>query len=98
MDTVENIRFNIKNVMLNLVHDNPTHITNLLLLISKQYMYYCKCIGKIFSCKELLIRIESMYQIELYNYSKDHKRRKHLLKWSPYDKERIDKTCKNTDT
>ena len=46
MDMVEKVNFTLHNVMLNLIHDDPQHICNFMVLVTKQYIYYCKCAAK----------------------------------------------------
>ena len=73
-----------ENIMLNRVHAKPKHIINYLVLIVKQYLFYCKCANKSFVFVEIIHKIESMYQMEYYNAKHNDKLRKSFRRWEPY--------------
>ena len=45
--------FSCKRIILNDVHPKPGHITNLLVLLTKQHIYTCKCLGKQIKFQEI---------------------------------------------
>ena len=81
---VSELSTNSNRIMLNNVHDNPIHIANLLVLIIKQYLFYCKCAHTVPTFCNALLQIEKYYQYELYNVKRDWKCRKTFKKWFLY--------------
>ena len=63
--------FSWKNILFNLVNTRPQHICNLIVLITKQYLFRCKCSQIIPNIEELNNNITNAYVIERYNDVKD---------------------------
>ena len=78
------LAFTPENIMLNLVYPKSAHMVNLLTLIVKQHIFYCKCAGKKLDFEEAICKIESIFEIERYNASVQGLRKKHEAKWSCY--------------
>ena len=76
-------KFSEYSIMFNLVHEQPQHICNFIALITKQYIFRCKCLNEKPNIHELNIEIDNMYEIELYNARKNNMVSKHVKKWSP---------------
>ena len=72
------------NIITNKIHEKPKHIANYLLLITKQYLFYCKCCGKMPTIEELMLRIENVYQVKHYNAVYTSRVINHQKKWYPY--------------
>ena len=77
--------FTLPNVVFNAVHGQKNHVTNLLVLIAKQYFYRCKCLGDTPSYSSLVHEMKLQRDIEIYNgfYSNITKIKR---KWSPVHK------------
>ena len=71
-----------KNTILNNVHPNPYHVTNFLVLVTKQYIYRCKCMGNDIMFKNLKLEINNMREIEKYNAAKNNEIQSYRKKWS----------------
>ena len=70
--------FSIDGIIFNQVHPDPMHITNLLVLICKQFIYRCKCQGVTVKYKAVVMEITNNFRIDEYNHGKSvHKR------WQP---------------
>ena len=79
-----------KTVFLNNWHKQPGHIIKLIMLLTKQYIYYCKCKRIVLSFKVLLTRIDQIHKFELA-FAKQVKRFiYHQRKWAPYTLEVVD--------
>ena len=75
---------NENSVILKMVHPKATHIVNLLVLIVKQHIYYCKCAQKSIIFREIMEKIENIYQMEMYNSKISFEMQKLQTKWAPY--------------
>ena len=78
--------FCLENIMFNTIHQDKNHVTNLIVLIYKQYSFRCKCSDTKPNKKELLCEIQLNYRINLYNTSKESHGdaiQKIRKKWSP---------------
>ena len=71
----------------NIAHNKPKHITNVLLLITKQYIYRKRCLSKKPSILELQKEISRTYFVELYRAKENNQISHFQKKWSPV------KTC-----
>ena len=77
----EPVSFN--SFILNIVHNQAANIINYVCIMVKQYIYSCRCLGKIptvFGCK---LRITDAYNIELFNAKKGSSVGKFMKRWSP---------------
>ena len=61
-----------------------TLILNHLILITKQYIYYCRNSTAEPSFRVLLSKVESIYQLESWIAKSNNKLNVHLLKWGKY--------------
>ena len=82
------ISFTLRNIMLNNVHAKPKHLANYIVLIVKQYIFYCKCSQTTPVILNVIKQIETMYQIEKYNSHTQSM--KYFARWEIYDP----KNCK----
>ena len=82
--TKDEITMSTKNIIINCIHNDPQHIVNLLLLITKQYIFYCKCVGKQPIFNEIVKKYEETYEVEMYNSKVDYNMRNLVRKWAPY--------------
>ena len=69
------------NVILNTMVKKRKHVINLMCLITKQYIYRQRCLGKVLSFPELRACIEHIQKIERYIAIKNGKLQVHLQKW-----------------
>ena len=75
-----------ENIILNKVKENPKHIFNTIILLCKQYIYRCKCLGKQPKVIEAEMLIRRYHKIEMFNSCKNFTTKKTINKWSPvYD-------------
>ena len=79
------LRFQKKEIMLNLVHPKPCNVVNFMALIIKQYLFYSKCNQSIPLFREAIARIEMIYKIEKASVLRDNKGFKKFEKWSEYE-------------
>ena len=73
----ENILFN------NVVVGRPAHIASFLVLVTKQYIFRCKCMDQKPSYTELKCEWKKYQQIDSYNSKKCGRERKNACKWRP---------------
>ena len=92
----EGIVFSAKTIMLNTVHPHSKHITNFLVLVTKQYIYACKCQRVPYNFKDAINRFENIYYLERYNASKNNRLFQHETKWAPYTGIKV-KKCPPSD-
>ena len=64
---INETNFDANNIMMNDVHPKLSNIINLIVLITKQHIYYCKCNSKTIVFREIVEKIEGVYQMERYN-------------------------------
>lgn len=70
------------NKIFNLVHPKPGHIVNMIILITKQYIYRCRCFGKLPVFEVLNAEIQNIQKIE-YTIAKDKGKLQYFYeKWS----------------
>ena len=62
-------------IIFNDVHDQTNHVTNLIVLICKQFIYRYKCQDKIPNFEALKAEIVLNYKIERFNYGKKASKR-----------------------
>ena len=73
MFVMSNLCWEQENLIFNTIHENPKHLVNLLALILKQYIYYCKCQGIRPNIRTYREKVVYWYRMELYNTHMDHK-------------------------
>ena len=76
-----------KYVIFNRVHSRPLHVTNLIILIVKQYIHRCKCMSTIPNIEEAWNEVKLQYKIEIENSGMNWNIKNNLMrvkrKWSP---------------
>ena len=73
-----------QNVIFNtVIENNASHVVNLLLLIAKQYIFRCKCMGNIPNYNQIKQEWRNHMKIELYNAKINGNIRKIKTKWEP---------------
>ena len=77
--------FNFRNVLFNNVHENRSHVCNFLILVTKQYIFRCKCTDTIPVWIALLNEFKLVRAIERYNSSTSGFT-KYSKRWSPVEK------------
>ena len=85
----QSIDFNFENVFINRVHRAPNHVINFMILVTKQYLYTSKCLKKTPSFVELLLKIEELRKIEMYNAKVKNTMNTHTRKWAPYEDPKV---------
>ena len=88
IDTTE-IELTSETIMLNNVHPKATHVANTIILIVKQYIYYCKCAKKRINLHDAICKIESIYQSEYYNSKTDPQVARRCETWKLYESKRV---------
>lgn len=77
----QNCNWSNQNFLFNTVHENPSHVINLLVIITKQYIYRQRCLHKCLFLPALTQEIELVYMLE-YRIAKSTARlKKHIIKW-----------------
>lgn len=71
-------------VIFNDVVNNPYHVFNFIVLITKQFIYRTRCLNTRLSFKDLLYYIDHVYLIEEFIAKKNHKWNLHVRKWKVY--------------
>ena len=61
------LSFTTATILLNIVHVRPKHLANLLVLITNQYVYACKCLNTQPNIFEIISKIETIFQCERYD-------------------------------
>ena len=77
----EPIDFSEQNVICNLLIENPKNVKNFICLLTKQYIYRQKCLGKSLSFMELRNHIKTIEIYEKYNAIRSNQLYKHEKKW-----------------
>lgn len=67
---------------MNLVHPQPSHITNTLVLITKQFIFHLRCLQQSYCVQLLENEIELMYLLEENIARQRHGLAKHSARWS----------------
>ena len=75
------LEWNAANIMCDKVHSNSKHIANLVVLITKQYIYRCKCEGTIPKRNILQAEIIMYYKADLYRSRNNRQVDVHITKW-----------------
>ena len=76
--------FNTRSVLFNLVINNKTsHVINFIVLITKQYIFRCKCYDVIPSVNQLFSEIANIRRVELCNSWSSGSSTKVYNKWRP---------------
>ena len=70
----------VRMILLNLVHEKPHHVSNFLVLITKQIIFANKCLGMKTNFQQVLYKIVEMYKIEKYNALSTNSLSKHMVK------------------
>ena len=80
--TTEKINFNCNAVIFNkLIEGKAGNVKNFLCLVTKQYIYAQRCLGKMPNYNELIAKIRQIKNMERYIAIKNNKLRKHQQKW-----------------
>ena len=75
--------FNVCSVILNNVHASPRHIGNFLVLITKQFIYRCKCYNIKPKIEDVFKEIDLLHNIEFFNAIQAKRLTKHYQHWRP---------------
>ena len=82
--------FSKEKIIFNTVNESNKHVANLLTLLSKQYIYQCKCLDKKPTTQGLLAEVTFMYKIEKDQAGASSKRIKNFnKKWEPVSLEKL---------
>ena len=74
--------FGFRNILFNLVmEESPCHIVNLIVLITKQYIFRCKCFNSTPNIAHLYAEIKNVRRIELYNALSNGDAKKVRKRW-----------------
>ena len=80
----EPLSFDVDTVMVNrIVPDDPYHVKNYVCLITKQYIYRQRCLGKNLNPPELKSLLIETQNIEKYIAVKNNKENRYESKWNP---------------
>ena len=77
------IELSFRNILFNEVHESTKHVTNFIILVFKQYIYRCKCMGIKPTYLQLKAEIKLAWKIESNTALKHDKVSKSEHKWSP---------------
>ena len=76
--------FDLRSILFNCIVNNPSdHIRNFIILITKQYIFHCKCENIQPNLAMILREMRLWYKIEIFNSFKNGKNYKVVKKWSP---------------
>ena len=81
-------------ILSNVVNANKKHIDNFVVLITKQFIFQCKCLNKRPTSSEVLYNIDMICKIEMENAKKETNEAKVKKRWSPY----IQNRCNNINS
>ena len=78
------LEFNVKNVIFNIVHPNPSNVINAIVLSLKQYIYRQRCLKNPVQPLNLTSFIKELHNIELHVAKESGKLLTHYSKWAPF--------------
>ena len=79
-----------KNVIMNTVHEERTHIANFVILVYKQYVYRSKCQGHKPQYAQLKSIVYQSKNIEKYYALKNQNFRRYAKRWNEqYDEDQL---------
>ena len=67
----------------NYSHENPKHIINFVTIFLKQYIYACRCQGRIPRVPKFVYRLEMYHLTEYYSAKTNGQIKKHEKRWDP---------------
>ena len=73
---------NLSNIVYNTIYPKPGHIANFITLITKQFIYWCKCEDRSPTTGDVLNEIYLNMNVEKYNATIINRTVKHNEKWS----------------
>ena len=82
LQNMEQLQLNAKGIIMNKIHPKPGHVTNMICLVTKQYIYRKKCANQKPKMIELKAQIFSIENQEKYIAQKNGKIGKHYAKWN----------------
>ena len=87
----QNIRLEFcdKNVMGNMIHPDPRHLANFMLLVTKQYLYAAKCLKQTPSFRAIENLIVKYRSYEKYYAIKNNKLKNFCTSWFIYSEENV---------
>lgn len=77
------MEFSSETVLFNLVIDMPAHVGNLVILLTKMYIYQCRCANTKPSMEGAIYNIDQTYLIEEHLARTVNKWNRHVRKWRP---------------
>lgn len=80
----QSLCWNNSSIVFNLVHPKPGHAINFIVLITKQYIYRCRCQQQKPIFQQLQYEIENNYDVEYAIAVKNNKLKQHAIKWSAF--------------
>ena len=75
------LRINLHNIVLNLIHEKVDSVFNYICVIAKQYIYRCRCQRVL--PNRIWEEIDKIQQSEFYTSKVNRKLHKHVRKWGP---------------
>ena len=93
----DTLDFENNNIVFNMVHPQPKHLVNCVILAAKQYMYRSRCFRKELNIQAFIHEIPQMYKYELYYAKQTSKLSKHISKWYPDNQNQL-YNSNNVDT
>lgn len=81
-NTSEILQWRDRDIILNTVHPKAANVINFLVLISKQYIYRCRCLKQKPNKDCLLQEIENIQNMEFRIANYKGKLIRHVIKWS----------------
>lgn len=80
-----NCEWSAECIFFNCVHPTPSHVVNLIVVITKQYIYRQRCLGKKLYADALIKEFQQVYNTEYAIAKYKGKLEKHYAKWSQLD-------------
>ena len=77
------VDFTAPKIIFNEVHVNPNHVINTITLITKQFIFRCKCKDTALTYNGIVNEIKQNFYIEMYNVKVLNNVKKMAKKWSP---------------
>ena len=76
----DTLDFECQNIIFNTVHPNVAYLSNMIILLSKQFIYRCSSANKIPQANNVISEVYKIHSYELYYAKQNSKLSKHRMK------------------
>ena len=84
VDIHDTLDIDSERILFNQVHPKNGHVVNMIISVTKQFIYRCRCMNQIPQANPVFNIIDTLYSYKKYYAISNRKFWKYTKKWEPY--------------